>query len=504
MATILVIDDDSGVCRAFSLFLGRDGHQAISASSAEEGLELAARERPALIFLDVRLPGMSGLDALVRLSDVVPGTPVVVMTGHGTLSTAVEAVRRGAFDYLAKPVGLEAARAVVARALAHSGRSAALEAARRELADFPPEALLVGRGPAMQGLYRQIAAAAAGDATVLLQGESGTGKELAARAIHLHSSRAGGPFVALNCAGLPETLLESELFGHTRGAFTGAVSSRLGRLESADGGTLLLDEVGEMSPAMQAKLLRFLESRCFERLGESQPRQVDVRIVSATNRDLGEMAAAGRFRQDLFYRLDVLHIELPALRERPEDIALLVAHFLAGPDGSAPRAEISPAALQLLERHSWPGNVRELRNCLEHAVALARGSGTVRPEHLPGHLADGAGGGPDDTAGLGAAIERLVRQLAARRLAAGGAGGDIFGEAVRLAERAALAEVLSRLGGNQVQAARQLGLHRTTLRNKIAEYGLGASRGPAAPAEENDSENENENEKADEGAPREE
>jgi DNA-binding NtrC family response regulator len=472
VATILVVDDDSGVSWAFSRFLEKEGHRALSASSAEEGLELAAREKPALVFMDVRLPGMDGLEATERLRVELPGVPVVVMTGHGTLSTAVEAVRGGAFDYLLKPVSLETVRAVVRRALSARAGRPALERAREQLADFPPEALLLGKSTAMQDLYRQIAAAAAGEATVLLLGESGTGKELAARAIHLHSARAGGPFVAVNCAGLPETLLESELFGHARGAFTGAVSSRLGRLETAEGGTLLLDEVGEMSPAMQAKLLRFLESRCFERLGESTTRQADARVISATNRDLCEMVSAGLFREDLYYRLDVLRLELPPLRERHGDVPLLVAHFLSGRGGETPRAEVSPEALAVLERYDWPGNVRELRNCLEHAAALARGSGNVGLEHLPAHIVRAAGRAPEGAGGLEAGIDRIVRQLARGMLEAPDASG-IHAEAVRLAERAAIAEVLAAVGGNQVQAAKRLGMHRTTLRKKIEEYGLG-------------------------------
>ncbi len=476
MATILVVDDDSGVSRAFSRFLEKEGHKTLAASSAEEGLERAETERPDLVFMDVRLPGMDGLAAAEKLRGILPGAPVVVMTGHGTLSTAVEAVRGGAFDYLLKPVSLETVRAVVGRALARRMGRPALAQAREQLADFPPEALLVGRSSAMQGLYRQIAAAAAGEATVLLLGESGTGKELTAQAIHLHSERSGGPFVALNCAGLPETLLESELFGHARGAFTGAVAHRKGRLEVAEGGTLLLDEVSEMSGAMQAKLLRFLESHCFERVGESQTRRADVRVISATNRDLRDMVAANLFREDLFYRLDVLRIELPALRERCEDVPLLVAHFLSGREGSA-GTEVSPESLAILESYAWPGNVRELKNCLEHARALARGAGSIGVEHLPAHVVRAVGGTPPEGGAVAGGIERLVRRLARNRLEEGEAEGreefEIHAEAVRIAERAVIAEVLAAVNGNQVQASKKLGMHRTTLRKKIEEYELG-------------------------------
>ncbi len=480
MATILIIDDDSGVSRALAMLVDKDGHRALVASSAEEGLEAAERERPAAVFMDVRLPGISGLEALSKMRALLPDSPVLIMTGHGTLSTAVEAVRNGAFDYLAKPLSVEAARAALGRALARGASRAALDGARRELADFPPETLLVGRSAAMQALYRQLASAAAADATVLLLGESGTGKELAARAIHLHSARSSGPFVAVSCAGLPETLLETELFGHARGAFTGAVASRIGRVEAADGGTLFLDEVGEMSPGMQAKLLRFLEARTFERVGESDSRRSDVRVISATNRNLSAAVRAGAFREDLGYRLDVLRIELPPLRERREDVPLLVAHFLSGAGGASRPAEISRDALSALEAHDWPGNVRELRNCLERAAALAGPGGAIGLDHLPGTLAGAAG--PGGLSGsIDALVRKLVREWMAGRRAAGEAGDDgrMHAELVRLVERAAVAEVLAAVGGNQVHAARELGLHRSTLRSKIEEYGLGAvGKGP--------------------------
>jgi DNA-binding NtrC family response regulator len=476
MASVLVVDDDSGVSRAFALFLEKDGHRALAASSAEEGLELAARERPAVVFMDVRLPGISGLEALGKMRELLPDTPVVVMTGHGTLSTAVEAVRKGAFDYLAKPLSLETARAAVRRALEQQPALSALASVRRELADFPPEALLVGRSAAMQDLYRQIAAAAASSATVLLTGESGTGKELAARAVHLHSTRSGGPFVAVSCAGLPEPLLESELFGHARGAFTGAVASREGRVEAAAGGSLFLDEIGEMSPAMQAKLLRFLESRCFERLGESDPRHVDVRVISATNRELSAMVAAGAFREDLFYRLDVLRIALPPLRERREDIPLLVAHFLAMLSGAGRPMEISREALSALEAYEWPGNVRELKNCLERAAAMARSSGVVSRDHLPGHVARALGAAGGLAGSIDSLVRRLARERAEEKVSDTSSSPELHAELVRLVERAAIAEVLAAVGGNQVQAARLLGLHRSTLRKKLAEYDL---EGPA-------------------------
>ncbi len=460
-AAVFVVDDEPGICRAFERFFERRGEPCRTFPRAEEALAAAASAPPELVVLDVRLPGMSGIEALRRFRELPSPPAVVIVTAHGSLDVAVEAMRLGALDYLAKPLDLEAAAGVVERALA-SRRASPVGATPEEpaLSGVP----LVGRSPAMQEVFKRIGAVALSEVPVLILGESGTGKELVARAIHAASRRSGGPFEPLDCASLPEGLLESELFGHERGAFTGAVQLRVGRVERAHGGTIFLDEVAEIPPGAQAKLLRFLESRTFERLGGEGPITVDVRIVAATHRDLKERVRAGLFREDLLYRLEVLPIRLPPLRERPEDVPLLVAHFL-GRGGAAASRGVSAEAMDRLLSYPWPGNVRELRNAVEHALVFARGE-VVLPQHLPPSV---EGGAPADAPPGDATLRALVHRLVA---AAGDAEGTLHADVVARIERPLLEEVLARTGGNQVRAARILGIHRTTLRERIARYGL--------------------------------
>jgi DNA-binding NtrC family response regulator len=319
----------------------------------------------------------------------------------------------------------------------------------------------------MQEVFKRIGALALSDVPVLVTGESGTGKEMVARAVHRASRRASGPFEPVDCASLPETLFESELFGHERGAFTGAVGRRAGRLERASGGTVFLDEVAEIPPGIQAKLLRFLETRTFERLGGTGPVTVDARVIAATHRDLAARIKEGLFREDLFYRLDVVTVRVPPLRERPEDVPLLVAHFLAQGRGG-PAGAVSRQALDLLLAHPWPGNVRELRNAVEHARVLARG-GPLLPEHLPPTV---SGGGPPAGPGEDALVRAIVRRLAAE---AGDREGDLHARTLARFEKPLLEEILARTGGNQVRAARILGIHRTTLRERMERYGIGGA-----------------------------
>ncbi len=460
MARILVIDDEPGICRALEKFLQGEGHEVRTSSRAETGLPLAEAFEPDLVILDVRLPGMDGLEALSRLHERSPDLPVLVVTAYGTMETAVEAVRRGAWDYVVKPLDLERTLALVRRAVEtrDRAREVAIGAARGEGAGpaplprerFPP---LLGRTPAMQEVFKRIGAVSLTDVPVLLTGESGTGKELAARAIHYASARAAGPFECVNSASIPEERLEEELFGS---------GARAGRIARASGGSLFLDEVSELPAAVQARLLRVLEEGVLEDVDTGRRIEVDVRPLSASHADLRAAIEAGRFREDLFYRLSVMTIRLPALRERIADIPLLLDHFLKGGDG--PRGAIGKAALRPLLEYAWPGNVRELRNAVEHALVLARG-GTILPEHLPDHVREGARRRPEEDG-------EIVRSLVERLLSAGIPEGEVYQAVMDRFEGPLIAAVLQRTGGNQVRAARILGIHRTTLRARIRKHGL--------------------------------
>jgi two-component system nitrogen regulation response regulator GlnG len=475
MPTILVIDDEPLILESFRHVFAGEGGTLVAARSAAEGLRQFEEERPDAVFLDVRLPDLSGLELFRRLHALDARVPVVLMTGHGTAATAIEAMRLGAYEYLLKPVGADQLTELGARAVEVSRlRRVPAKVADAEHEDDASD-LLVGRCPAMQEVYKAIGRVAPQDVTVLILGESGTGKELAARAIYHYSKRAEKPFLAINCAAIPETLLESELFGHEKGAFTGADRRRIGKFEQCNGGTLLLDEVGDMAPLTQAKLLRVLQEGQFEPLGGNQGVRTDVRVIAATNRNLPEMAAAGKFRGDLFYRLNVCAIYLPPLRERGEDIALLADHFLRrfaremGKDVEG----ITPEALELLRRHPWPGNVRELENTIRQALLRATGN-VLCAGSLPAALRAGVIGaelpGARDFPDLAPYIHGRIRE---------GAAG-LYAEVVTHAERQLLAEVLSHTGGNLSQAARLLGITRVTLRAKLAAFGLAGGSGPAA------------------------
>jgi len=448
MAKVLIIDDEPGVCGPLRCALESAGHSVETAGTAEQGLP-RVRDHD-LVFLDIALPGMTGLDALDRLHDV----PVVVITAHGTVENAVEALRRGAFDYLVKPLRSEELPALVERAVRRSALEREVAQLRRELKERSGASPLHGSNRAMQEVFKQIATVAMSDAPVLIRGESGTGKELVARTIHRASRRRDGPFEPIDCGALPETLIESELYGYERGAFTGAVTRKQGRIELAHGGTLFLDEVGELPAPAQAKLLRFLAEREIVRVGGAERIQVDVRLIAATHRDLRAEIERGEFREDLYYRLAVTEVRLPPLRERRDDIPLLVAHFL---EELRYRGGMGEGALERLAAYGWPGNVRELRNAVEAATVRARG-GVVLPEHLPAFVAGAAGTGADD-----------VARVVARVADAAPEGGKY--DAVRDAfEGALVAHAIGLTGGNQVQAARLLGVHRTTLRKLLEKF----------------------------------
>ena len=369
---ILIVDDEPAILNALTGILEDEGYDVSAAKSGQEALRLIKAEPPELVFLDIWMPEMDGIETLRRALELVPHLQVVMMSGHGSIESAVKAIKLGAYDYIEKPLSLEKVTLLIRHAL----HELKLERENRSLKEQSARRLrMVGESEVMVELRRQIETAGPAPSRVLISGENGTGKELVARAIHLHSSRAERPFIEVNCAAIPETLIESELFGHEKGAFTGAMVMRRGQFELADGGTLFLDEVGDMSLATQAKVLRVLQEQRFQRLGGTKPIKVDVRVIAASNKNLVEAIRKGTFREDLYFRLAVLQLDVPALRERREDIPALIGHFIhmnVEEQGLRPR-EITQDALDVLSRHDWPGNVRELRNLVERTMIMSRG-----------------------------------------------------------------------------------------------------------------------------------
>lgn len=456
-ARVLIVDDEASIVSVFERLLRSEGYECDAASTAEEGLEIARRRPPDAVILDIKLPGMDGLSALSRFREAVARAPVLLITAHGTLETAVRATRSGAFGYLLKPVRAEQLLAALAAALGEERRSEEIERLRKQP---PPESGFVGISRASQELFARIAAAAPTDSTVLIVGESGTGKELVARALHRNSARSAGPFEALNCAAIPENLVESELFGHEAGAFTGATVAKRGKFEIADGGTLFLDEVSELSAAAQAKMLRVLEEREIVRVGGTQKFRINVRILAATNRRLEEQIEAGRFREDLFYRLQAVRLEVPPLRDRIEDVPYLTAFFL----NRLGAAGITDRALRVLKEHPWPGNVRELRHALEQARVSAGGARPIDVDDLPESIRVPR----RFRGGAGARIEEAVDAFLAEDVQEPGA----YARMLAAWERPFLERVLRRCGGSQIKAAERLGINRATLRKKLREQGL--------------------------------
>ncbi|GAB6036756.1 sigma-54 dependent transcriptional regulator [Fundidesulfovibrio butyratiphilus] len=463
MALILIVDDDPRLRDSFARLLVQDGHQALTAPSGEEGVARVEHDRPDLVVMDVRMPGMSGLEALSRMKAKDPGVPVIIMTAYGATDTAIEAVNKGAFDYILKPFDIPEMLTLIGQALDASSRARKREGEPAASVD-EPQVNLVGQSRAMREVYKQLGRVAATDATVLVQGESGTGKELAARALWSYSPRRSKPFVVVNCVAIPETLLESELFGHEKGAFTGANQRRAGKIEQARGGTVFLDEIGDMPPSIQAKLLRLLQEKQIERLGGGAPVSVDVRILAATNRDLDAAMAEGRFREDLYYRLKVVTITLPPLRERKEDIPQLAEHFLSlhASRMHLVNPGVSPDGLVALAEHSWPGNVRELANVLQKTLIFSRG--------LPISDADVqaaiAGRAPEPRPEGEDALKAWVRR------AVNDAGPNLLSELTDRFTGMVVAEALNVCGGNRSKAARLLGVSRPTLLAKMDKLGL--------------------------------
>lgn len=461
MSHLLIVDNEQSICWGLAKLAESMGHTVATAASAEKGLEAAADRRPDAVVLDVRLPGMDGLTAMQHFRDLLGAAPIIVITAFGDLATAVRAVRQGAFDYLLKPFDLPIARRAIARALAESPQSPPTDESETRARS---EYAIVGNSPAMQEVFKQIAVVANSEACAHLVGESGSGKELAARAIHRHSRRAKGPFVAVNMAALSPSLAESELFGHVRGAFTGAESARKGLLEQADGGTIFLDEVADIPLALQVKLLRALEHGEILPVGGDAPVTSDFRLISATHQNLRQLVAEGRFRHDLYFRLITFEIEIPPLRRHAEDIPELTDYFLdvLSTKNSLPRPSVSAETIVELSRRAWHGNVRELRNALEHALVLARG-GSIAPEHLPEPMSPPPAMAASDEQSLAA----LVRRWAETQLLAPTEGQDLHERLLKIVEPPLFGATLDHYRGQYVSAARRLGIHRTTLKKKM-------------------------------------
>jgi len=442
---IMVVDDTDFMREGLVETLSRAGYRVDEFASAKRAVHRLAAERYALVITDLKMPEIDGIGVVRAVQEHAPETPVVVITAYGTIATAVEAIKHGAFDYIQKPFKAEQIEMLVTKALEHGRLVAENQRLRTALADLP-DRQMIGSGPAIAAVRQRMTQSADSNATVLIQGESGTGKELVAIGLHQMGPRHDRPLVKLNCASLSSNLTESELFGHEKGAFTGADRSRRGRFELADGGTLLLDEVSEIDVHLQAKLLRVLQEKEFERVGSSTTRRADVRIIATTNRDLPQAVAEGDFRRDLYYRLNVVPIRVPALRERRQDIPALTGYFLQRFTAGLgrPTKSVSPTAMELLQQYDWPGNVRELENIVERASVLDMGP-EIRPEHLAGWLEPLPAPPWENAAGDGTTLEEVERQLIMR--------------------------TLDRFGGHRARTARALGIAIRTLSSKIKRYG---------------------------------
>jgi len=450
--TILVVDDENDIRISLTGILEDEGYQVLCASSGVEALEAVRQDLPDLVLLDIWMPGLDGLETLENLKSLFPHLTVIMISGHGTIETAVRSTKLGAFDFIEKPLSLDKVLITVSNALRMKELRVENEELKRAVGN---EYELVGGSQAVTELREQIMRVAPTNASVLVTGENGTGKELVARSIHYYSQRANKPFIAINCAAIPEELIESELFGHEKGAFTGALTQKKGRFDLADGGTLFLDEIGDMSLRTQAKILRILQERCFERVGGNRLVSVDVRIIAATNKVLQEEIQTGRFREDLYYRLNVIPFRVPALRERPGDIALLVGHFVKQfyhHEGREPKI-FQKETLELLSRHDWPGNVRELKNIVERILIMTPGR-VIAPEDVPG-----------------LSVDRSQPAETALRPESGTAPGTLR-EAREGFERDFIVQKLEENDWNISRTAEIIELERSNLHRKIKSYGI--------------------------------
>jgi two-component system nitrogen regulation response regulator GlnG len=501
MDKLLLVDDEADVQYSFRRILDSSEIELTTASSGEEALELAPKLKPDLIIMDVRMGGMTGLETLRKLRQIDSKVPVIMMTAYGTTQTAIEAMKLGAYDYLLKPFDVPKLKEIVFTALKAARDMKRVVSYQPLLESEDYEVGVVGRSEAMQKVFKLIGQLAASDATALITGESGTGKELVARAIYHHSRRSEKPFLAINCAAIPENLLESELFGHEKGAFTGANTQRVGKFEQCNGGTIFLDEIGDMSLPTQTKILRVLQNGTFERVGGNQVVKVDVRVIAATNKPLEKAVADREFREDLFYRLNVVRIEIPPLRERKEDIRLLVNYFLKkiAQNQKATPKSISQEALDFLEQYAWPGNVRELENVIQRAIVVTKGE-VILPLDLPPGISQSLPRPVNGDAKASAAVSELPSPVMGHAGAGAGLGAEVGGnilsapssgemdvagigkmlfawarkssslKVIPAVERELIINALAETKGNQVQAAKLLGITRATLRKRVEKF----------------------------------
>ncbi len=481
MTRVLVVDDERSLLETLEIVLRRSGHEVLTSDDEALALELFREKRPDLVLQDVRMGGIGGLELLKRFKSIAPAVPVIVITAYSTWENAVSAMRLGAYDFVKKPFDNDQIRETVARALAQRAQYEASKDQRPAA-----QAEILGNSEPIREIHDILKRVAPTDSTVLVSGESGTGKELVARALHYLSLRAAGPFVSVNCGAFPETLLESELFGHVKGSFSGAHADKKGLLEVADKGTFFLDEIGETPPETQVKLLRVLEERRFYPVGGTTARKVDVRFIAASNRDLLQMVAEGSFREDLYYRLNVIPVTLPALRDRRKDIPLLAAHFLAKYSGKLNREirSISPAAQAKLEAHDWPGNVRELENTLQRAVALARGDVVEDVQVTPRSIATRPTALLSSASVKQAFASEEVRRAALDEARPAGAvtesvalpseGIDLDGKLAAI-EKAYLLAALERTNGHLTNAAKLLGITFRAIRYKVKKHDIRVS-----------------------------
>ncbi len=475
MEKLLLIDDEADVQYSFRRLFASTELAIHTASGGEEGLKLFAQVRPDIVVSDVRMAGMNGLETLRRLRQLDAKVPIILMTAYGTTQTAIEAMKLGAFDYVLKPFDIPKLKALIGAALKASRDMREAVTLQPTLSREDYEVGVVGRSEAMQNVFKLIGQLAGSDATVLITGESGTGKELVARAIYHHSRRSTQSFLAINCAALSENLLESELFGHEKGAFTGASSQRIGKFEQCHRGTLFLDEIGDMSPATQTRILRVLQEGTFERVGGNQTVTVDVRVIAATNKLLEKAVAENRFREDLFYRLNVVRLQLPPLRERKEDIRLLVDYFLRKLVVGGPSKAVGSDTLSRLEAYQWPGNVRELENVIRRALVVSKGPALL-PADLPAEIIGKPGKSFAVTAesvmpeGAKGAMEEVPSLVMLAREMFRQARADPQLKLIPAVERVLVIEALRETQGNQVHASKLLGITRATLRKRIEKF----------------------------------